>query len=65
MIPLTIPNQAPPRRPHHPAPAPVDQIDWAHGTADQAGSRWFHKRARLARDTVGRDVRVCVDVAVA
>ncbi len=65
MIPLTIPEirrllaaltTRPPPRWH--------VIHWDTWTRrHQARSRWFHKRARLARDTVGQDVRVCVDVA--
>ena len=44
-------DQATARRPHHPAPAPV--ACHSLGRLDpppQARSRWFHKRARLARD---------------
>ena len=65
MIPLTIPEirrlltaltTRPPPRWH--------VIHWDTWTRrHQARSRWFDKRARLARDTVRQDVRVCVDAA--
>ena len=44
-------DQAPARRPHHPAPAPGHANHWTNWRRrHQARSRWFHKRTRLARD---------------
>ena len=39
-------DQAAPRRPHHPAPAPGHVIHWDTWTRrHQARARWFHQRA--------------------
>ena len=57
-------NQAPPRRPHHPAPAPVACHPLGHMDPPSPGPLTMVPQTRqAARDTVGQDVRVCVDVA--
>jgi hypothetical protein len=58
MIPLTVPEikrlAAPPASPR-PVSHTVDWVNWCR--RHQARSRWYHQRARLARDTAIAQVR--------